>query len=246
MGLIVRWCNCWCPSNMLWMSWWGRGVAKATQCRQDQGMRAQGNIHKLSWEYQNRFSSWLCCTVPHQVLAAVSWRAVCVGMLPVWQRMTRTSQALCSANICSLQALRAPPPPFLHGMDARAWHFPLLLGTKPPLNAVSSNPSALLPVGKAPSSPLVFHDEPNGEANLLVLLIRAVLDLGAQLLLAPLDVLQGVLHQVPHSPVLGGIQGLDVLQDVQDLPNHSKNRFRTCPCSSTTYKHTEIFCWSQL
>lgn len=25
--------------------------------RQNQGMRAQGNIHKLSWEYQNRFSS---------------------------------------------------------------------------------------------------------------------------------------------------------------------------------------------
>lgn len=111
--------------------------------RQNQGMRAQGNIHKLSWEYQNRFSSWLCCTVPHQVLAAVSWRAVCVGMLPVWQRMTRTSQALCSANICSLQALRATPL-FLHGTDARAWHFPLLLGTKPSLTAVSSNPSALL------------------------------------------------------------------------------------------------------
>lgn len=125
-------------------------------------------------------------------------------------------------------------PIFLHGTDTCAWPFPLHLGTKPCLTAVSSNPSALLTVGKAPSSPLVFHDEPNGEANLLVLLIRAVLDLGAQLLLAPLDVLQGVLHQVPHSPVLGWVQGLDVLQDVQDLSNHSKNTFRTCPCSSTT------------
>lgn len=29
-----------------------------------------------------------------------------------------------------------------------------------------------------------------------------------------LDVLQRVLHQVTHRPVLGGIQGLNVLQDV--------------------------------
>lgn len=166
--------------------------------------------------------------------AAVSWGALCCGDVTcVTQDDSGKSGSLQCKHLLSPGTHRAASI-FLHGTDKRAQHFLLHFGTKPHLTAVSSNPSALLTVGKAPSSPLVFHDEPNGEANLLVLLIGAVLDLGAQLLLAPLDVLQGVLHQVPHSPVLGWVQGLDVLQDVQDLPNHSKNTFRTRPCSSTT------------
>lgn len=65
--------------------------------------------------------------------------------------------------------------------------------------------------------PLVFHDEAHGILDLQVFRRAALLHLGCRRVLLVLDVLQRVLHQVAHRPVLGGIQRLDVLQDVKHL-----------------------------
>ena len=48
----------------------------------------------------------------------------------------------------------------------------------------------------------MLHNEPNGVADVPVLLVGAKLDLHPHLLLFPLNVLQCVLHQVTHRPVL--------------------------------------------
>jgi len=68
----------------------------------------------------------------------------------------------------------------------------------------------------------VFHDEADGVLDLQVLRGAAPLHLGGGRVLLVLDVLQRVLHQVAHRPVLGGVQGLDVLQDVQHLEGRSR------------------------
>lgn len=75
-------------------------------------------------------------------MAAVSWRALCCG------DVTCVTEGD-SDKPTSLKHLLSPgthraAPIFPHGPDARAWHFPLLLGTKPRLTVVSTNPSALL------------------------------------------------------------------------------------------------------
>lgn len=64
----------------------------------------------------------------------------------------------------------------------------------------------------------MFHDETDGVADVLVVGLPAPLHLGRGGMLLVLDVLQRVLHQVTHRAVLGGVQRLDVLQDVQNLP----------------------------
>lgn len=84
-------------------------------------------------------------------------------------------------------------------------------------------------VGKVvKSSPLVFHNQPDGEADLFVLLIGAVLHLRSHLLLPALNMFQGVLNQVPDGPMLGWVQSLNMLQDVQNLQQpKQEDRFRT-------------------
>lgn len=68
----------------------------------------------------------------------------------------------------------------------------------------------------------MLHNEPDGVADIPVLLVRAQLDLHAYLLLFALDVLERVLHQVAHRPVLPGVEGLDVLEDVKHLQNKTE------------------------
>lgn len=61
-------------------------------------------------------------------------------------------------------------------------------------------------VGRRPGhSPLVLHNEPNGVADIPVLLVGAELHLHPHVLLLSLNVLERVLHQVTHSPVLPGV-----------------------------------------
>lgn len=54
-------------------------------------------------------------------------------------------------------------------------------------------------------SPLMLHNEPNGVADISVLLVGAELHLHAHLLLLTLNVLERVLYQVAHCPVLPGV-----------------------------------------
>lgn len=93
------------------------------------------------------------------------------------------------------------------------------------------------------SSPLVFHNEPNGKTDVFVLLIWTVLHLRSHLLFSALNMLQGMLNQVPNGPMLGWVQSLNMLQDVQNLqqPNQ-RDRFRTSLYSSPTL--TNIYCVS--
>lgn len=76
--------------------------------------------------------------------------------------------------------------------------------------------------GRQEHSPLVLHNEPNGVADVPVLLMGAKLDLHPHLLLLPLNVLQRVLHQVTHRPVLPRVQRLDVLEDVKHLQDKTE------------------------
>lgn len=76
--------------------------------------------------------------------------------------------------------------------------------------------------GRAGHSPLVFHNEPDGVAHVPVLLVGAELHLHAHALLLALNVLQRVLHQIAHRPVLPGVQGLDVLEDVKHLQDKTE------------------------
>ena len=68
-----------------------------------------------------------------------------------------------------------------------------------------------------PPAPLVFHDQACGVADVHVLRSAAPLHLGLHRLLLVLDVFQCVLHQVAHRTVLGWVQRLDVLQNIQHL-----------------------------
>lgn len=87
----------------------------------------------------------------------------------------------------------------------------LLTGTRCPLRARCAG-----------HSPLVFHNEPDGVADIPVLLVGAELHLHAHALLLALNVLQRVLHQIAHRPVLPGVQGLDVLEDVKHLQDKTE------------------------
>lgn len=63
----------------------------------------------------------------------------------------------------------------------------------------------------------MLHDETYRVLHLAVFRSTASLHLGLHSVSLVLDVFQRVLHQVTHSAVLGRIQRLDVLQDVQHL-----------------------------
>lgn len=63
----------------------------------------------------------------------------------------------------------------------------------------------------------MFHDETDGVLDLHVLRRATPLLLGCSWVLLVLDMFQRVLDQVAHGPVLGGVQRLNVLQDVQNL-----------------------------
>lgn len=62
--------------------------------------------------------------------------------------------------------------------------------------------------------PLVFHDEANRILDLQVFWCATFLHLRCNRMLLVLDVLQCMLYQVTHCPMLGGVQCLNVLQDV--------------------------------
>lgn len=69
----------------------------------------------------------------------------------------------------------------------------------------------------------MFHDETDRVLDLQVLRSAAPLLLGCRRVLLVLDVFQRVLDQVAHSPVLGRVQRLNVLQDVQNLRTTTRN-----------------------
>lgn len=62
--------------------------------------------------------------------------------------------------------------------------------------------------------PLVFHDEANRILDLQVFWSATLLHLRCNRMFLVLDVLQCMLYQVTHCPMLGGVQCLNVLQDV--------------------------------
>lgn len=62
--------------------------------------------------------------------------------------------------------------------------------------------------------PLVFHDETDRVLDLQVFWSATLLHLRCNRMFLVLDVLQRVLHQVTHCPMLGGVQCLNVLQNV--------------------------------
>lgn len=63
----------------------------------------------------------------------------------------------------------------------------------------------------------MFHDQAYAVLHFYVLGSAASLHLWLHRVLLVLDVLQGVLNQVTYRPMLGRVQRLDVLQDVEDL-----------------------------
>ena len=60
----------------------------------------------------------------------------------------------------------------------------------------------------------MFHNEADRILDFQVFWSTSLLDLRRYWMLLMLDVFQRVLHQITHCPVLGGIQCLNVLQDV--------------------------------
>lgn len=68
----------------------------------------------------------------------------------------------------------------------------------------------------------MLHNEPDGVADIPVLLIGAQLNLHAYLLLLALNVLQGMLYQIAHRPVLPRVEGLNVLEDVKHLQDKTE------------------------
>lgn len=69
----------------------------------------------------------------------------------------------------------------------------------------------------------MLHDEADRVLDLQVLRGASLLLLGFRRVLLVLDVFQRVLDQVGHSPVLGRVQCLNVLQDVQNLWTMTSN-----------------------
>ena len=68
----------------------------------------------------------------------------------------------------------------------------------------------------------MLHNEPDGVADIPVLLVGTELHLHTHLLLLALNVLQCVLHQVTYGPMLPGVQGLNVLEDVKHLQDKTE------------------------
>lgn len=64
------------------------------------------------------------------------------------------------------------------------------------------------------NQPLVFHDEADRILDLQVFWSATLLHLRCNRMFLVLDVLQCMLYQVTHRPMLGGVQRLNVLQDV--------------------------------
>lgn len=69
----------------------------------------------------------------------------------------------------------------------------------------------------------MFHDETDRVLDLQVLRSAAPLLLRCRRVFLVLDVFQCVLDQVAHSPMLGRVQCLNVLQDVQNLRPTTNN-----------------------
>lgn len=65
--------------------------------------------------------------------------------------------------------------------------------------------------------PLMFHDEADGVLYVPVLRRAASLHLRLFWMSLMLDVLERMLHQIPHRSVLGRVQSLNVLQNIQHL-----------------------------
>lgn len=152
-----------------------------------------------------RATRWL--TAPHK--PPCKHTAAVPALLKDRQTCSHFSEKTCSTDTRARHSLFQVPPGLI----------------KPSLITATTNASALTVTVQTPgntgnllrSSPLVFHNQPNWEADLFVLLIWTVFHLRSHLLLPTLNVLQGVLYQVPNSPVLWWIQSLNMLQDVQNL-----------------------------